>query len=121
MPPIADTDPGWYRAQKRLLDEVEHGVREANRAVIGQRVPELTRDAFLRLATVVARLRAEYLAAALALGKDTRGAVSAEEIARLSQLRTAFDETRMAFEALERALSRGYVDIADPRLSRTPF
>ena len=35
MPPIADTDPGWYRAQKRLLDEVEHGVREANRAVIG--------------------------------------------------------------------------------------
>jgi hypothetical protein len=121
MPPIADTDPGWYRAQKRLLDEVEHGVREANRAVIGQRVPELTRDAFLRLATVVARLRAEYLAAALSLGKDTRGPVSAEEIARLATLRSAYDETRMAFEALERALSRGYVDIADPRLSRTPF
>jgi hypothetical protein len=96
-------------------------VREANRAVIGQRVPELTRDAFLRLATVVARLRAEYLAAALSLGKDTRGAVTAEEIARLSKLRSAYDETRMAFEALERALSRGYVDIADPRLSRTPF
>ncbi|WP_439577729.1 hypothetical protein [Elioraea sp.] len=121
MPPIADTDPGWYRAQKRLLDEVEHGVREANRAVIGQRVPELTRDSFLRLATVVARLRAEYLAAALLLGKETRGAVTGEEVSRLSTLRSAYDEARMAFEALERAVSRGYVDIADPRLARTPF
>lgn len=121
MPPIADTDPGWYRAQKRLLDEVEHGVREANRALIGQRIPELTRDSFLRLATVVARLRAEYLAAALSLGRETRGVVSAEEIARLGTLRAAYDEARMAFEALERAVSRGYVDIADPRLARTPF
>lgn len=121
MPPIADTDPGWYRAQKRLLDEVEHGVREANRALIGQRIPELTRDSFLRLATVVARLRADYLAAALAMGKETRGVVTAEEIRRLADLRTAYDEARMAFEALERAVSRGYVDIADPRLARTPF
>jgi hypothetical protein len=121
MPPIAESDPGWYRAQKRLLDEVEHGVREANRALIGQRISELTRDSFLRLATVVARLRAEYLAAALSMGKETRGAVTAEEISRLAALRTAYDEARMAFEALERAVSRGYVDIADPRLARTPF
>lgn len=119
--PIAETDPGWFRAQKRLLDEVEHGVREANRAVIGQRIPEITRDGFLRLATVVARLRADYLACALTLGRDSRGEVSAEDVARLARLRAAFDEARLAFEALERCVQRGYVDIADPRASRTPF
>lgn len=119
--PIADTDPGWYRAQKRLLDEVEQGVREANRAVIGQRLPEITRDGFLRLATVVARLRAEYLACALALGRDQRGDVTGEEITRLARLRHAYDEARLAFEALERCVQRGYVEIADPRATRTPF
>jgi hypothetical protein len=119
--PIAETDPGWYRAQKRLLDEVEHGVREANRAVIGQRIPEVTRDGLLRLATVVARLRAEYIACALGLGRETRGEVSGEEIARLGRLRVAYDEARLAFEALERCVQRGYVDIADPRVAHTPF
>jgi hypothetical protein len=119
--PIADTDPGWYRAQKRLLDEVEHGVREANRAVIGQRLPEITREGFLRLATLVARLRAEYLACALGLGRDTRGEVTGEEIGRLARLRAAYDEARLAFEALERCVQRGYVEIADPRAAGTPF
>jgi len=119
--PIADTDPGWYRAQKRLLDEVEHGVREANRAVIGQRLPEITREGFLRLATVVARLRAEYLACALGLGREARGDVTGEEIDRLARLRVAYDEARLAFEALERCVQRGYVEIADPRSARTPF
>lgn len=119
--PIANTDPAYYRAQKRLLDEVEHGVREANRAVIGQRLPEITREGFLRLATVVARLRAEYLACALGLGRETRGEVTREEIDRLARLRTAYDEARLAFEALERCVQRGYVEIADPRPVRTPF
>lgn len=118
---IAETDPGWFRAQKRLLDEVEHGVREANRAVIGQRLPEVTRDGFLRLATVVARLRADYLNCALTLGRDTRGEVTAEEVTRLARLRLAYDEARLAFEALERCVQRGYVDIAAPTATRTPF
>lgn len=119
--PIAENDPGWYRAQKRLLDEVEHGVREANRAVIGQRIHEVTRDSFLRLATVVARLRADYIACALSLGRDTRGEVTPEEVGRLARLRVAYDEARLSFEALERCVQRGYVDIADPRPGRTPF
>jgi len=118
---IAETDPGWFRAQKRLLDEIEQGVREANRAVIGQRIPGITRDGFLRLATVVARLRAEYLACALTLGRDSRGEVTAGEMSRLASLRAGYDEARLAFEALERCVQRGYVDIADPRFARTPF
>jgi hypothetical protein len=96
-------------------------VREANRAIIGQRIPEVTRDGFLRLATVVARLRADYLACALTLGRETRGEVSAEEITRLARLRAAYDEARLAFEALERCVQRGYVDIANPQAARTPF
>lgn len=118
---IAENDPGWYRAQKRLLDEVEQGVREANRAVIGQRIPGITRDGFLRLATVVARLRAEYLACALTMGRDSRGEITAEDVARLARLRVSYDEARLAFEALERCVQRGYVDIADHRTARTPF
>jgi hypothetical protein len=118
---IAEHDPGWFRVQKHLLDSVEHGVREANRAVIGQRIPEITREGFLRLATVVARLRADYFACALGLDRETRGELTEEATARLARFRASYDDARLAFGALERCVQRGYVDISDPRATRTPF
>lgn len=102
-----EADPGWYRAKKHLLDEVEQGIKVANRALISRQVPSLTRDSFLRLATVVASARADYLGAAVALGRGLDG------VERLTALRVRYDEARLAFDALVRSISRGYVDIAD--------
>jgi len=109
---ITADDPGYLRAQKRLLDEIEHGIRAANRALIHERVPGLDRDAVLRLAAVVARLRAEYLGAALGLGRDRLGAAASDaEIETLRQKRLRYEEGVAAFGALQRAVTRGYIDL----------
>lgn len=110
--PIAEGDPGWNRARARLLDTAEVAVREANRTVLHEAIPELSEAAFLRLAVAVARVRADYLAAALALGRDSHGHPTQGEIENLALKRTAFDEASQAFEALSRAISRGYIDIS---------
>jgi hypothetical protein len=109
--PIGEGDPGWSRARSRLLDTAEVAVREANRAVLHEVIPELTEAAFMRLAVAVARLRGDYLATALTLGRDTGGHPTHAEIESIAHKRLAYDEARLAFEALQRAISRGYVDI----------
>jgi hypothetical protein len=118
---ISEGDRGWERARSRLLDRVEVAVREANRAVLRERIPELSETAFMRLAVTVARLRADYLAEALRFGHDRMGHVTPSEVERLAHARRAFDEAVAAFEALERAISRGYIDISEAALSHTPF
>jgi hypothetical protein len=111
---ISEGDPGWARARSRLLDRVEVAVREANRAVLHDTIPELSEAAFMRLAVTVARLRGAWLAAAMTLGRDGQGHAGAAEIERLAQARRAYEEALAAFDALERAISRGYVDIVEP-------
>jgi len=103
----AEADPGWYRAKKHLLDEIEQGIKVANRTLISRQLPMLTRDSFLRLAAVVASARAEYLGAAVGLGRGL------DTIDRVTSLRLRYEEATAAFDALVRAISRGYVDIAD--------
>lgn len=118
---ISEGDRGWERARSRLLDRVEIAVREANRAVLRERIPELSEAAFMRLAVTVARLRGEYLAEAMRFGHDRMGRVTPAETERLAHARRAFDEAVSAFEALERAISRGYIDISEAELGHTPF
>jgi hypothetical protein len=110
---IAEGDPGWARARSRLLDRVEVAVREANRAVLHDAIPELNEAAFMRLAVACARLRAAWLAEGVKLGRDSHGQPTAAEVARLADARRAYEEAAAAYDALERAISRGYVDIAE--------
>lgn len=103
-----DEDSAQLRKQQRFLHEVEVAIRDANRRIIHERVPDLDRQRFVTFATFVARLRADYLAEALAL---SQAADQAQAMEALRQRRRAFDEARDAFAALERAVERGYVDI----------
>ena len=57
------------------------------------------------------RLRGDYLAPALTRGRDTGGHPPRAEIESIAHKRLAYDEARLACEALQRAISRGYVDI----------
>ena len=106
-----DQDSSQLRRQQRFLNEVEVAIRDANRAIIHERIPGLDRQRFVTFATFVAQLRADYLAAALSIqlapGEDAR----ATAVAALRVKRRAFIEGRDAFAALERAVERGYVDI----------
>jgi hypothetical protein len=105
---VFDEDSAQLRKQQRFLHEVEVAIRDANRRIIHERVPDLDRQRFVTFATFVARLRADYLAEALAV---QQAADQAQAVESLRQRRRAFDEARDAFAALERAVERGYLDI----------
>src|SRR5690554_6113787 len=108
-----DDDAALLRRQRQFLHEVEQSIREANREIIHGQIPELNKERFVQFALVVARLRASYLQAALDLshseGESEGSAVAGET---LRDHRCAYEEARDAFEALQRAIERGYVDIA---------
>ena len=104
-----DEESQQIRRQQKFLQDVEHAIRDANRAIIHSRIPKLDRARFVAFATCVAELRAEFLQAGLALVDGRDGATF--EALRLR--REAFEEAKAAFAALERAIERGYVDIDD--------
>lgn len=98
--------------QKRFLGEIEQGIRIANREIIHQNIPDLTRDAVLAFAISVARLRARYLETAFKLGMNEHGdPFDQADITELKSRREAFEEAREAFEALRQAIERGYVEV----------
>ena len=59
----------------------------------------------------MAESRADYLAKALTFAGGA-GRPNTAEIQELRQAREAYEELMRAFEAMERAIERGYTDIA---------
>jgi hypothetical protein len=98
-------------AQQKFLHEIEHGIRVANRDIIHQRISEITEQDVLHLAVQVSRYRAEYLAAAFELARHKEKTPGADAIGRVRARREAYEEAVHAFEALQRAIERGYVDL----------
>lgn len=108
-----DADEQLLRRQRHFLAQVERDIRAANREVIHAHIPQLSEARFIELARCVAEHRARYLEAAIALSRLPVDSGEAQALlSSLPRLRAAFDETRDAFSALERAIARGYVDIA---------
>lgn len=115
MPHTHDTmeDAAVLRRQRQFLHEVEQGIRTVNREVIHARIPQLTAESFERFARMVARLRAVYLEAAMVLvSRDEVDGLSPAAFAALRHHRESFEEARDAFDALQRAIERGYVDLS---------
>ncbi|MCZ8166801.1 hypothetical protein [Silanimonas sp.] len=103
-----DEESTRIRKQQKFLQDVEHAISDANREIIQAHIPQLDKSSFVAFATRVAELRAEYLKAALAAAQGN----DAVEYTALRARREAFEEAKAAFSALERAIERGYVDIA---------
>lgn len=98
---------------QHFLKEVEQAIRVANREVIHQQVPKVTRERILGLAVTVARMRARYLAEALRMTElETGGSYDEDAVATLKIVRERYDEARHAFEALTQAIDRGYVEVS---------
>lgn len=92
--------------------EVEAIIRAANQAVIHERLPSLDRDAVMRLAVAVARLRTRYLEAALGLIAHADGVPPDQaDIGSVTRARVMYEEAMHAFGALTRAIERGYVAV----------
>jgi hypothetical protein len=101
-------DTALLRRQRTFIDEIERSIRAANREILHQRIPQLDQQSFVKMAHHVARLRASYLEAALASESDPS---TASWVTLLREQREAYEEAREAFDALQRAIERGYVDI----------
>jgi hypothetical protein len=105
-----DMDSRDLAAQRQFLEQLNLSVAVANREVIHQQIPNLNKETFQQLAVMVAKFRANYLEAAINLSSSP-GSCDSECLADLRRKRELYDEGRAAFEALERAIERGYVDI----------
>lgn len=105
-------DDALAQRQKQALLFIDRAIQPINREIIHKAIPGLNRDKYIEFAAVVAELRAEYLAAALAYfleQRRTHGA-TADAIRDLKAKRETYEEALAAYEALHRALERGYVD-----------
>ena len=99
-------------AQKHFLEEIEQGIEMANHEMIHAHLASLGRDRILKFAVSVAKLRAQYLRAAFDVflgeaGPDPKG------VAQLREKREMLEEGVNAFEALRRAIEKGYVTISE--------
>ncbi|HEX9464908.1 MAG TPA: hypothetical protein VGB82_20095 [Alphaproteobacteria bacterium] len=105
-----DLDSQGLAAQRQFLEQLEMAIAIANREVIHKQIPNLNKATFQQLAVMVARFRANYLEAAIKLS-NSPGSCDTGCIEDLKNKRELYDEGRAAFEALERAIERGYVDM----------
>jgi len=99
---------------RRLRHELEHSITAINRSQIGAVTGDISKTAFINVVKMVACLRARYLHTVLDLGKDCHSeCITTEAALELARLRQAYTEALEGFAALEHAVKRGYVHIAD--------
>ncbi len=99
---------------QHFLKEMEQAIQVANREILSQRLPPITRKTILPLAISVARLRGQYLAEAFKIAQDDAGEVPGEkEIESLKRHRKMYEEAREAFDALIHVIDRGYVELGE--------
>jgi hypothetical protein len=106
--------PANELATRRLHHELETTIREVNHELISASTGTITRSAFTDVARMVAGLRGRYLRCVLKLGDDAaHGSIDTATALELKVLREAYTEAVEGFAALEHALQRGYVSLAD--------
>lgn len=103
-----DSDPAFAQKRRRFVDGLERAIAEANREIIGRAFDTLDREAFLRLALRVAELRASYIEHGLRVAQGHPDRLAIE---LLAERRLAYEEMRQVFEATQRVVERGYVDL----------
>ncbi len=103
--------------RRRFLLEAEQAIRETNKRVIHERIPRLAHDHVISFASTVARLRARYLDAAFNLSSiEESGPIDEKNLQNLKQLRELYEEARLAYDSLIRAIEQGYVDLEPERV-----
>lgn len=98
---------------RRLHHELEHAVKEINKEQISQAAGVLGREDFIKVAQMVACLRARYLSNLLDMAKQSGSScIDTKSALELKSMREAYQEALIGFEALEHALKRDYVSIS---------
>jgi uncharacterized lipoprotein YmbA len=101
-------------ALRRLHHELEATIRNVNHELISVSTGAITRSAFTNVARMVASLRGRYLQRVLTLGNESLNeSTDIGATLELKPLRESYTEAMEGFAALEHALQRGYVSLAD--------
>ena len=103
-----DISPEDQRRLRGQLEQIDYAAFISNREVIGRTLGQADMAAFQRLAVAAATARGAWVAEALRLTASGH-AVSAEQAARLGQMRTVFEELSEAYEGMRRMVERGYL------------
>lgn len=97
---------------QHFLKEIEQAIQIANRDILSQRLPSITKENILPLAISVARLRGHYLSEAFRIAENDAGEAPGEaEIGSLKRHREMYEEVRESFDALIHVIDRGYVEL----------
>lgn len=106
--PEAMLDPQAQRRLRGQMERIDYTVFASNREVIGQALGHADAAMFQRLAVAGAQARAHWMAASLKVAESAH-APDAAQVAKLAQLRQAFEELTEAYEGLRRLVERGYL------------
>jgi len=98
----------------RLLLSLEKDMRDINRAVINPEFPSLSIEDLRPLIHLVARARADYLRESFNIASEFPSSLpEADRIQTLREHRLRYEELVHASKALETAIERLYLDVAD--------
>jgi hypothetical protein len=106
--PEAMLDPQAQRRLRGQMERIDYTVFASNREVIGHALGHADAAMFQRLAVAGAQARAQWMAASLTVA-ETPHAPEPAQVAKLAQLRQAFEELTEAYEGLRRLVERGYL------------
>lgn len=106
--PDEAADPKAQRQLRGQLEQIDYIAYDANRKVLGATLGGVETQKFQRLALATAQCRARWVAAALA-ATESAAVPTPEQVDKLAQLRTAYDELTEVYDAMRRMVERGYL------------
>lgn len=104
----ADTDPQDQRRLRGFLEQIDYTAFASNKAVLAATVAHADAERFQRIAIAAATARAKWVAEAAAM-TEAGTTLSESQVARLTLLRTTYEELAAVYEATRRLVERGYV------------
>lgn len=106
--PDTDLDPQTQRRLRGHLEQIDYTTYASNKGVISAKLGRVDAQGFQRLAVATAEARARWVAAGLEFSQQPQ-AVTADQVARLAALKSAFVELADVYEGLRRMVERGYL------------
>lgn len=101
-------DPKAQRQLRGHLEQIDYTAYAANRKVLAAAVGRTDAQRFERLGLAAAEARARWIATALAATAHGQ-TPPPEQIEKLRQLRTTFEELTEVYDAMRRMVERGYL------------
>lgn len=111
MPDKAVEKPHEDLDVRRMFQEIEHSIKALNHEIISEITGDISKQAFINVASTTARLRARYLAKVIEL--ESTDDIKPADVSTLRGSRLMYEEALEGFSALQHALGRGYFNLAD--------